>query len=162
MLKTQHHPVARLLAKINFPDNPKDDCWEWNGANKQNGYGHFYLDGRGIPAHRAAYFLFNGSIPAGMDVCHACDNRKCINPSHLWLGTRAENLRDAVTKGRMVIPNLRGSSNGNSKLSWDKVRAIRARKSAGESQRELAWHFHVSESLVSQIVKEKIWKELVS
>lgn len=82
------------------------DCWEWNGALAQ-GYGSFYLRGRNTNASRAMWLLFCGppddfaTIPHGYDVCHTCDNRRCINPAHLWLGTRRANVADARDKGRL-------------------------------------------------------------
>lgn len=80
--------------------NPITQCWEWTGSTKGQGYGLFAIDGHPHSAHRVSYEEFNGPIPDGMMVCHECDNRLCINPTHLWLGTALDNVRDMIEKGR--------------------------------------------------------------
>jgi hypothetical protein len=82
-----------------------DGCWSWNGDRGQaHGYGRFHLNRWYILAHRAAYFLTHGPIPAGLNVLHRCDNRRCVNPDHLFLGTQADNIADMWAKGRGVAP----------------------------------------------------------
>jgi hypothetical protein len=74
-------------------------CWNWHGYLSR-GYGQIMHDGVRMGVHRAAYLILVGAIPEGMNVCHACDNRRCVNPQHLWLGTTKDNIRDCVAKGR--------------------------------------------------------------
>ena len=87
-----------------------DACWEWLGRRDQKGYGRF---GRGHLAHRFAFAFVNGPIPEGLEVCHRCDNPVCVRPSHLFLGTHTDNVRDSIAKGRAAFCRKTHCVNGH-------------------------------------------------
>lgn len=150
----------RFLAKADTHGLDPEVCWEWQGPINPNGYGRFVVQNKHVLAHRWAYAAFVGPIPNGQNVCHACDNRRCVNPHHLWLGTQSENLRDAVAKGRMKPPALRGEANRNRKLDADTVRKIRAMHEGGFPRYRIAAHFGVAPSTIGSIISGQTWKEV--
>ena len=150
--------IARFLSNIMDRSN-EDACWRWVGIKNSNGYGRFSLGNKHRLAHRTSYQMFVGEIPAGMNVCHSCDNRLCVNPNHLWLGTQSENLKDAVSKGRMFRPDTTGERNGNRKLDWERVRAIRKMVASGERKSKVARVFGVAHSTINFIINNETWKE---
>ncbi|WP_374759851.1 HNH endonuclease signature motif containing protein [Iodobacter sp.] len=143
----------RFLARIDFDITP--GCWEWTGA-KTFGYGLIgSRDGVLLRAHRVAYELAYGPIPTGLFVCHHCDNPGCVRPSHLFLGTPADNMADKVIKGRLV--HMYGERNGRAKLSAADVILIRA---SDDSYPCIARRFGVTPSAVGLIKRRKLWKHL--
>jgi hypothetical protein len=111
--------------------------WPWLGP-RRNGYGMLWHGNKRRGAHRIAFEMANGPVPAALDVLHTCDNPPCCNPAHLWTGTARDNLRDASAKGRLRGgAGAVGEASPRHKLTWAAVRDIRARQAAGESQRSL-------------------------
>lgn len=114
-----------------------DTCWNFKGASRGNGYGAFKLSGKVVDAHRVSYMLHHGDIPDGLQVCHSCDNRKCVNPDHLFLGTGKDNMQDCKNKGRIAINNL-DKIKHPSRAAYERrgCRCDECKKIKKESQRE--------------------------
>jgi hypothetical protein len=119
-----------------------------------NGYGQIHLNGSTAYAHRVAWELAYGRVPTGVDVCHRCDNRRCVNPRHLFLGTRLDNVQDSITKLR----HAHGPKNGHAKLTVAQVREIRAVRYYRGLQPALAKKYGVVQAVISLIRARKTWK----
>lgn len=145
-----------------------DECWEWKGATA-SGYGSIKqgVDRvKNFKAHRVSWEIHNGPIPSdnsyhGICVCHHCDNRLCVNPRHLFLGTAKDNVRDAIKKGRMSLPDNRGEKCGASKLTAGSVKNIRRYYGAGAvSYKWLAQVYGVTHQTIECAVNYKTWAHI--
>lgn len=136
-----------------------DGCWIWKAARYPSGYGHINDQGKHLTAHRLVWQWTNGPIPAGMEVCHKCDVRACVNPAHLFLGSHAENMRDMIAKGRADHSrNPRGERNASAKLTWADVAKMRSLKATGRySNVELGRMFGVTKSAARMVVSHQTW-----
>jgi hypothetical protein len=130
-----------------------DECWQWL-AYSDRGYGLFYIGRRLHKAHRISYAIHNGSLPADLMVRHRCDNRGCVNPKHLEIGTHADNMRDAAERDRTA----HGTRNGSAKLTDANVVAIRQRLAAGERQSYLAAEFGIAKSTMTVLKQGRTWR----
>lgn len=137
------------------------ECWRWLGCRTVDGYGMLgQRNGKKeVRAHRLAYQYAVGPIPEGLYVCHHCDNRICVNPNHLFLGTNLDNMKDRDRKGRAKI--MLGESNGIAKLTETQVRNIRLMYQMGWRQVELCKLYSISDSRISDIVLGKAWPHVV-
>ncbi len=145
--------LKRFWAKVKV--RGPDDCWEWTGAAIK-GYGIIRM-GRGRQkylAHRISYFIRRGVDPGDKCVCHTCDNPRCVNPAHLWLGTLGDNNLDAIQKGR---GQARGEQHSHAKFTEQDVREIRK---SGEPHRSIANQYGVCKTTISRIKCGKRWKHV--
>lgn len=178
-------------------------CWIWMAGKSSAGYGSFCMDGHTLSTHRVAWTISNGQIPPNLCVCHRCDIKTCCNPTHLFLGTHADNQADKVSKNRQATGDANGSrlrperlawgdrngsrlhperrprgdthparlhpermargeaNGGGGKLTSAQVLAIRSRYAAGGVfQKRLATEFGVCQSIISAIIRRKIWRHI--
>lgn len=135
--------------------DPANGCWIWQRALTTRGYGQMRRDRKSKMAHRASYEFFVGPIPNGLVACHTCDNRACINPKHIFLGTQKENLEDMVEKGR----SLRGPVSHKAKLTLDQVISIKARFGK-QSDLSIARAFGVGGETIRKIRLGETWKNV--
>lgn len=151
---TLDHP-AEVQVRLEERSIPvtESGCWLWDGFLDKGGYGHISIKGWPVRAHRASWLAYRGEIPDGLCVLHECDVPSCINPSHLFLGTDEDNMRDRARKNRVAF----GTRSGQSKLKPDQVLAIRA---SDLSDRELARLYGVSAPSISSIRRRQTWARL--
>lgn len=133
----------------------KDDagCWLWQGVIQRAGYGVFTLRSAPVGAHRWAYEHWVGAVPEGHEICHRCDVRRCVNPTHLFTGTRADNMADAKRKGRTT----QGERNAASKLTEADVRAIRSEPARWGLGASLGRKYGVHGTLILMIRSGQRW-----
>jgi hypothetical protein len=137
-----------------------DDCWPWLAkARTKFGYGRFAVPraGRQLDAHKVAYLLTHGFIPAGLMVLHRCDNPPCCNPAHLRAGTSLDNMRDRAERGRLGDARRFGESNGRSRVTAEQVRDLRARDL---SIKQIMAEFGVSRAQAWRLRSGKHWPEV--
>ena len=164
----QHETIIKIL-QTNIPDNfttvspnflgeiQDSGCIIFQGSKDGLGYGRYLKNGKSKSVTRAVLAEKLGyELPTSMDACHTCDNPSCINPEHLWAGTRTQNLLDASKKGR-----TQGKSHplSNAKLDWEKVREIRQKLAAGERMKDVAQEYSVGRKTIHDIKYHVTWKE---
>ena len=159
--------IERFESK--FVRGPADECWLWTAATGGSGYGIFSDGGRLTGAHRFSYKTHVGPIPSGMHVLHHCDTRLCVNPSHLFLGTHADNAADMVSKNRQVQGDshwsrtqpeklVRGDRHGRAKLTEAQV--VEILSIHGEPQAQIAKRFGVSFWQINRIRNGTSWSHI--
>lgn len=133
-----------------------DECWEWTASKFENGYGQIDTggkDGKNMKAHRVAWMLTNGPIPEGKCVLHTCDNPGCVNPSHLFTGSNADNSYDMMQKNRQA----RGVANARSKITKQQASIVPILLALGYTQAYIARSFGVRRQSIWSIAHGKNW-----
>ena len=151
----------------NYIPEPNSGCWLWERGLGSDGYGSLSVTsvrqsakhGRAQRTHRFAWEFFRGPIPKGKCVLHRCDVRSCVNPDHLFLGTRTDNNADMVTKGRnSPLPSSRGEQNARAKLTENDVGEIRRRYQVGENWKILAKEYGVNHKTIWKVGTGRSWR----
>ena len=135
----------------------QEGCWDWKGIIEHTGYGKLGVRPP-IKAHRASWIIHKGEIPKGLIVCHTCDNRKCTNPDHLWLGTHKDNIQDKIKKGRSNTP--KGSQLKASKLNESQVIEIKLLLEKKLTCSEISRQYGVERKIISRIKNGDTWKHV--
>ena len=157
-----HTTKKRFWSKVRIVGS---GCWHWTGARTSSGYGNFWLQGKYASAHRMSWLLNQGNIPNGLCVLHSCDNRRCVNPDHLWLGSKRDNSLDASQKGRLhQVPRShmrRGEKHGIAKLTDTEALEIFCRYAKRDTtMKTLASEYSVCAQSICNIVNGHTWSHV--
>ncbi len=156
-LKPLRGGKMEILERFESKFNKTDKCWNWQKYKDSDGYGTFYMDKKFISAHRASYILYKGPILKDLLVLHSCDNRACVNPDHLWLGTAKDNSDDMVSKNRQT----KGSNCHDSKLTEKQVLEIREKYTGKRGDlTNLGKEYGIGKGRVFKIIKRLTWKHI--
>lgn len=148
-----------VLSRFEVKVKKGTHCWRWiAGDDGCDGYGKFKFEGKKWRAHRMSWLLYNGDIPGCLCVLHKCDNPSCVNPRHLFLGTKLENAEDRDKKTRRTP--AKGEGNGRSKLREDDICKIRIMRTWGFTYKDLGVAFGVEDSTIYCIIKGTTWRHV--
>lgn len=158
-LNLSNSEIKKIFSNIKYPGN-NTDCWIWIGYFNNKGYGNIGLLGKYFLAHRLLYQCYYGPIDSSICVLHKCDNPKCVNPNHLFLGSRSDNIVDMVNKGRQNAQ--RGSKHCNSKLTeFDVVNIMNGvNNGTYTSIYDIIKAYPVSEVVIRKIFRGLLWTQV--
>lgn len=146
--------IKRVWAKVDV--RRPDECWPWTAGHFSDGYGMVGYLGHTMLAHRAIWTITHGA-PGKLFVCHTCDNHSCCNPSHLYLGTHTDNMRDMMAKGRQA----KHEASGQAKLTEKQVAEIRHIYAGGNmTHREIGQLYGMSYSEIGRITRRECWRDV--
>ncbi len=175
--------TCSLKCKLLKNVKKENQCWLWCGGILKNGYGKLKFNGKSLSVHRVSYELFKGKIPEGLCICHNCpggDNKACVNPDHLWIGSAKQNSSDAKEKGRYIgkgstgrtlseetrrkisqsHADFKGEKSCRSKLKDSDVYEIRELLKENLSLREIGLRYGVSKHAISNIKANRRWSHI--
>lgn len=144
----------RELIKSRMEHGPKG-CWNWTGALSTGGYARMSFKGKNSQAHRVAFFAWNGKIQTGLNILHDCDNRRCVNPMHIFAGTQKRNVQDCVKRGRW--PSKSGAANGRAAITEAIAREI---KTSPRNGRYFVRKYKLTDATVSKIRTGRTWRNV--
>lgn len=154
-IQVDQKDIERFWSKVDKRSD--NECWNWKSPSMHSGYGQMTLyrsqdRKRVVSVHRLSWIIHNGAIPKGMCVCHKCDNRMCVNPHHLFLGTYADNIKDCNLKGRK-------SFDTKHKLNTEKANEIRELYNSGNyTQKEISKLYSIALCTVYAVISKRSWK----
>jgi len=156
------HPKKPLAERFWRYVKKTKKCWLW--VNRKgvpaNDYGRINLGNKHLKAHRVSWEIHFGIIPEGLEICHKCDNPPCVNPDHLFIGTKSDNQKDSWNKGRHLPVDNRGEKCGMHKLTENQVLTIRKLRVSGETLKNLSVKFDVHIQTICDIVYRKKWRHI--
>lgn len=173
-------PLTHFMSKVDQTSDPRG-CWLWTGGVFKNGYAAFYTGGKMVRAHRFMVEAMHVPIDEGKMALHTCDNRRCVNPAHLYVGTREQNTQDAIERGRFasgdrngmrthperhvskVHPErmARGERSNQSQLTEDDIREIRAAYQNGMTLKALGAQYGITYQAIQKIVRRRSWTHVL-
>lgn len=162
--------LERFWSKV----NKSGDCWIWTATRQGGGCGNFTVNRKAYQAHRWLYIQLHGPVAKGIEICHKCDNPACVNPDHLFAGTKSDNMQDSANKGRNAMqkrpwrscfnhPTFEpccGENQGNSKLTTEQVIDIIRLGREGVSSSAIGEMFGINAGHIRRILGGKAWKHV--